>query len=194
MTQHRSLTQHIYLVRHGQTTLNAEGRLRGLANPPLDEIGIAEARAVAEALADKGASRVVSSPLERAARTARIIAEAGGVEQSVDERFNDRDYGPQTGQVKTEVIARWGSVEQAPGVEPFADVLARARPALDALLDDTHGDPVIVVTHDAVIRPLIADIDPTQADLEAPTGSWNDLVRTGGVWTVLLTDQKPPRK
>lgn len=191
MTQQRSHPQHVYLVRHGQTALNAEGRLRGLANPPLDEVGIAEARAVAEALVGTGASRVVSSPLERAAHTARIIAEAAGVEQSVDERFNDRDYGPQTAQIKVDVIARWGSVDKAPGVEPLADVLARARPALDTLLDDSLGAPVIVVTHDAVIRPLIADIDPTQIELEVPTGSWNDLVRTDGEWIVVRTDQKP---
>jgi probable phosphoglycerate mutase len=193
MTPQPNQPQHVYLVRHGQTALNAEGRLRGLANPPLDEIGVAEARAVAEALSGKGASRVVSSPLERASRTAGIIAEAAGVESSVDERFNDRDYGPQTGEIKAEVIARWGSVDDAPGVEPAGIVLARARPALDALLDDSIGGPVIVVTHDAVIRPLIADIDPTQTELEAPTGSWNDLVRTGGTWAVLTTDQKPRR-
>ena len=39
--------RHLYLVRHGQTALNAEGRLRGLSNPPLDETGDAEARNLA---------------------------------------------------------------------------------------------------------------------------------------------------
>ncbi|HWU48178.1 MAG TPA: histidine phosphatase family protein, partial [Humibacter sp.] len=38
--------QHLYLARHGQTVLNAEGRLRGLANPPLNEVGQAEAAAL----------------------------------------------------------------------------------------------------------------------------------------------------
>lgn len=183
----------MYLVRHGQTALNAEGRLRGLASPPLDEVGIAEARAVAEALAAKGATRVLSSPLERAAHTAQIIAEAAGVKQTADERFNDRDYGPQTGQIKADVITQWGSLDNAPGVEPLENVLARARPALDSLLDDPLGGPVIVVTHDAVIRPLIANIDPTLTELEAPTGSWNDLVRTAGTWKILMTDQMPRR-
>ncbi|MCX7520862.1 histidine phosphatase family protein [Microbacterium sp. STN6] len=191
MTQDTNRAQHVYLVRHGQTALNAEGRLRGLANPPLDGIGLAEAKALAGVLAAKGPVRVVSSPLARAARTAGIIAEAAGVGCSVDERFNDRDYGPQTGNIKAEVIAQWGTVDDAPGVEPLEDVLARARPELDALLDGPEGDPVIVVTHDAVIRPLIAELDSTKTGLEVPTGSWNDLVRVGGVWSVLAVDQKP---
>jgi broad specificity phosphatase PhoE len=182
--------RHLYLVRHGQTALNAEGRLRGLSNPPLDETGVAEARHLARVFAGIGPSVVVSSPLERAVHTARLIAEAAGAAHRVDERFNDRDYGPQTGEVKAEVIARWGTVDDAPGVEPTANVLARARPALDVLLDTAEG-PVIVVTHDAVIRPLIASIDPTKKDLAAPTGSWNDLCRTNGTWSVLTTDQKP---
>lgn len=183
--------RHLYLVRHGQTALNAEGRLRGLSDPPLDETGLAEARNLAVAFATKRPSIVVSSPLERAVDTARVIAEAAGAARWVDEHFNDRDYGPQTGQLKEEVIARWGTVDDAPGVEPAAAVLARARPGLDALLNDAPGLSVIVVTHDAVIRPLIASIDPTKTDLAAPTGSWNDLCRTDGTWSVLATDQKP---
>lgn len=191
MTHTMERTQHVYLVRHGQTALNAEGRLRGLANPPLDQVGLAEAQAVADVLLVKTLVRVVSSPLARAARTAGIIADTAGVPHSVDERFNDRDYGPQTGNVKAEVIAQWGTVDDAPGVEPLANVLARARPALDALLDDQGGDPVVVVTHDAVIRPLIAELDPTQTELEVPTGSWAELTRTDGVWRVAAVDQKP---
>lgn len=189
-------TQHLYLVRHGQTALNAEGRLRGLANPPLDAKGEAEVGRLAAALATRGIATVVSSPLDRAAHTARIIAATAGVTSVTDDRFNDRDYGRWTGELLTEVLAQWGTLDDAPGVEPVAHVLARARPALDALLDDAlrgaHPEaPVVVVTHDALIRPLIVGIDPTKTGLATPTASWNDLVRTRGVWSVGLTDQKP---
>jgi probable phosphoglycerate mutase len=185
-------TRHLYLARHGQTALNAEGRLRGLADPPLDATGIAEAQSLAAELAPKNPSIVISSPLQRAARTAQILADTAGAPQVTDDRFNDRDYGPQTGQVKDEVIASWGSVDRAPGVEPVADVLARARPALDAVLD-AHPGTVVVVTHDAVIRPLLKAIDPTKTDLTVPTGSWNHLVRTGTAWQVHETDQRAER-
>lgn len=46
------MAQHVYLVRHGETALNADGRLRGLADPELNETGEAQARAVALALAN----------------------------------------------------------------------------------------------------------------------------------------------
>ncbi|WP_334172454.1 histidine phosphatase family protein [Sinomonas sp.] len=188
----------LYLVRHGRTALNAQGRLRGLADPALDEAGIAEAERLARDLAATAAAMVVSGPLERARRTAQIIAQATSIPHLVDERFNDRDYGPQTGRVKAEVEAEYGSVDAAPGVEPAETVLARARPALDdlVLLDDLvdrdSPRPVIVVTHDAVIRPLIGALDATRV-LEAPTGSWNLLRREGGSWVVVAVDQKPPQ-
>jgi broad specificity phosphatase PhoE len=195
MTTQSNAAQHLYLVRHGQTVLNAEGRLRGLADPELDETGVLEAQALAGALAVMLPSAVVSSPLRRAVHTARVIAREAGVPYSVDDRFNDRDYGPQTGQVKSEVIARWGSVDGAPGVEALSRVLSRARPALDAVLDGLRdgasGGTVVVVTHDAVIRPLIASIEAARTGLLVPTGCWNHLIRTDGVWSVAEVDQKP---
>ena len=186
----------LYLVRHGRTALNAVGRLRGHANPPLDDRGECEARAVGAVIARTRPARVYCSPLDRAVRTAQLIGEACGIEAESDERFMDRDYGPWTGELRDEVITRFGSVDAAPGVEPTASVLERARPAIDAVLDETitagtHG-PVVIVTHDAVIKPLVRSIDPSRTELTAPTGSWNELVREGGVWTVVLVDQVPP--
>jgi broad specificity phosphatase PhoE len=52
----------VYLARHGRTALNAEGWLRGLRDPPLDEVGIAEACRLADALAVQSPVAVVSSP------------------------------------------------------------------------------------------------------------------------------------
>ena len=181
----------LLLVRHGQTALNAEGRLRGLANPPLDGTGIAEARAVAEALASGGIVEVRCSPLDRAVTTARIIAERCGCAVETDPAFNDRDYGPWTGQVKAEVVAQFGSVDAAPGVEPIDHVLKRVWPALDAVMDAHGRVPIAVVTHDALIRPILTTIDPRIGPIEARTGSWNELVRHGSSWTVLKYDQNP---
>lgn len=56
----------VLLVRHGRTALNAQGRLRGLSDPPLDEVGLAEAARLAAALAPECATVVLCSPLPRA--------------------------------------------------------------------------------------------------------------------------------
>lgn len=181
---------HLFLVRHGQTALNAEGRLRGLANPPLDGTGIAEARAVAEALASAGIVEVRCSPLDRAVTTARIIAERCGCAVETDPAFNDRDYGPWTGHVKQDVVAEFGSVDAAPGVEPISRVLERAVPALERLVRSSGG-PVCVVTHDAVIRPLLENVDPANRIARVLTGSWSELKLEQGTWSVMHLDQKP---
>lgn len=187
MTDTESATRHIYLARHGRTALNAAGRLRGLADPELDPTGIAQAEHLAHSLAGKTFSLVLSSPLQRATRTAAIIAEAAGVPHRADARLNDRDYGPWTGHLTTDVLSQWGTVDNAPGVESVQHVLERVRPALDAIADDTRS--VVIVTHDAVIRPIIASIEPTRPSPAVPTASWSELTRTNGQWHVVSTDQ-----
>ena len=65
----------LLLVRHGQTPLNADGRLRGHLDPDLDAVGLAEVTALARALAPMRLVRILSSPLRRAMATAEAIAE-----------------------------------------------------------------------------------------------------------------------
>jgi len=188
------MAQHVYLVRHGETSLNTDGRLRGLADPELNELGERQAQAVAIALADVDAGVAVSSPLRRAVHTAAAIADEMGIEHQVDDRFNDRDYGSWTGKVKSEVVAEWGSVDAAPGVEPMETVLSRSRPALDewGAWAESRQKAVIVVTHDAVIRPLLGHIAPSLSAVSVPTASYHVLRYETGVWSVELTDQQAP--
>jgi len=171
----------VILVRHGRTALNAAGRLRGLADPELDDVGVAQATATAAALQPLGVDRVLSSPLHRAVHTATIIADACGVTHTVDAAFNDRDYGPWTGHLKDEVVAQFGSVSAAPGVEPVDVVMARVLPALDALA--SADESVVVVTHDAVIGPILTHVQPG-IDVTVDNGAWAVLVRDGDRWVV----------
>lgn len=186
------LAVRVLLVRHGQTALNAEGRLRGLADPELDDTGIAQAHATAQALQPLRLREVLSSPLRRAVTTAQIIARASGISADVDPAFNDRDYGPWTGHVKTEVIRQWGSVDAAPGVEAASIVLTRAMHALNAFAHAAEsGHPIAVVTHDAVIRPILASIQPGISPI-VETGSWAELAHTNDGWEVLSFDNTAP--
>ena len=175
----------VLLVRHGRTALNAEGRLRGLADPELDPVGVAQAEATAAALRRYRIGRVVSGPLDRAVTTARIIATANGVESEVDPAFNDRDYGPWTGHLRSEVIERFGTVDNAPGVEPATVARDRAFAAIRAL--EPNDRPVAIVTHDAIIRPLLLEIDASLEPI-VDTGSWAEIVSTEEGWTVVSVD------
>ena len=185
--------QSIYLVRHGETAFNADGRLRGLADPDLHAAGLGQAKSLASALASAGTSIIVSSPLLRVVHTAAIIAQSCQTEHKVDVRFNDRDYGRWTGQPKTDVIAQWGTVDAAPGVEPTSSILSRARPALDAWAEQAQAcdHTLIVVTHDAVIRPLLINIAPALPLPNVPTGSYQLLRRHQTTWRIERTDQLP---
>ena len=176
------MTTRVILVRHGRTALNAAGKLRGLADPELDELGVEQAAATAQALQPFGLDRVLSSPLHRAVHTATIIADVSGVSHTVDPAFNDRDYGPWTGHLKDEVVAQWGSVDAAPGVEAVDVVMARVMPALDALAAEADTT-IAVVTHDAVIGPILSSVEPG-IDPTIDNGGWAVLTRDGDTWVV----------
>jgi probable phosphoglycerate mutase len=92
----------LLMVRHGQSTWNADGRWQGHADAPLSVLGEAQAAAAAEAIGDIDV--VVASDLARARRTAEIIADALGVGPAlVDARLRERDAGAWTGLTRHEI-------------------------------------------------------------------------------------------
>jgi broad specificity phosphatase PhoE len=177
-------TDRVYLARHGRTALNAQDRLRGLSDPPLDEIGIAEAARLADALATKHPTAVLCSPLQRAVATAQAIGAASDASVTVDVRLNDRDYGPMTGRLRVEVEREYGSIDLAPGVEPRAELAARARQAFFDLVADYGPGPLVMVSHDAFNRALLGQLDPALSDAPQRTACWNQLSLVDGGWRV----------
>src|SRR4051812_47094038 len=101
----------IILVRHGQTEMNREGRLQGRLDAPLTELGMEQARRCAASLAGTDAGTVVTSPLQRAADTARQIAAVLGAAVEIDDRLIELDYGDwdgrRLGDVGPAEWARW---------------------------------------------------------------------------------------
>jgi broad specificity phosphatase PhoE len=174
----------VYLARHGQTALNESGVLRGLLDPPLDETGWRQAADLGAALSRRQPSLVVASPLRRARETAQPVAESTGLAVRTDDCFLDRDYGPWAGTPKEAVVARWGSVDAAPGVEPRSAVRDRAVRGLTAL----------VVSHDAVNREVLAAVDPNLGDpdgIPQDNGCFNILQWANGGVVVLGVNELP---
>lgn len=165
----------VYLARHGRTALNADGRLRGLSDPPLDEVGCAEAARLGAELAYYQPSVVISSPLRRAVATAEAIGAAAHIEVVVDQRLNDRDYGPWTGKPRAAVEAQFGSVDNAPGVEPKAAVTTRALIVFRELTSEYTGPEVVMVSHDAFNTALLCALDPNPNGVGQHTGCYNQL-------------------
>ncbi|MFT4297448.1 MAG: histidine phosphatase family protein [Micropruina sp.] len=170
----------LYLCRHGRTPLNAAGVLRGRQDPDLDEVGRAQAQALAERLAGVHPARVVSSPLRRAVRTATPLADAAGRPVQTDPRLIDRSYGRFDGTAAEPLIARYGSLDAAPGVEPAAEFAERV---LAAANDWASGPgPVVLVTHDAAIRILLATLLPDAGVTQLDTGGSVLLTRDADGW------------
>lgn len=185
----------VLLVRHGETALNAAGRLRGRADPPLAGSGIIQVRALAHFVGSLRPARVVSGPLLRTVQTAALIAGEVGLQPLIDDDLLDRDYGPWNRHVKAEVVRQWGSLDAAPGVEPAAAVRARAKRALDSQIPFLGFQPVVLVAHDAVNSALLSCLDPSlgSADqIPQRTACYNLLEHDDHSWRVLLVDQIAP--
>ena len=164
------------LVRHGQTALNAAGQLRGRLDPTLDEVGLAEVDRLAHALTAYRPALIVCSPVRRAAQTAAAIARATGAGILMDGDLVDRDYGQWAGHTREEVVARWGSLDQAPGVETRASLTHRA---VGMLHKEFRAYPVVMVTHEVVLQAMLEHLDPTLTAARQDLAAWDVVTRQG---------------
>jgi broad specificity phosphatase PhoE len=150
----------ILLVRHGRTRANASGLLQGRADLALDELGRAQAAALAVVL-PRGAA-VITSPLTRARQTAAVIAEAGGGQVVVDERWIELDYGEwdgrQLGDVPPGTWERWrADIDFAPpGGESLAGCGGRVRQVCTELAERAEDQDIVVVSHVSPIKAAVA--------------------------------------
>lgn len=146
----------LILVRHGRTTLNADGLLQGRIDAPLDEVGRAQAAEVGARLAS--ADRVISSPLQRAVDTAATI----GLPVDIDERFIELDYGDLDGTPVSEIAADTWAVWRAsadyrpPGGETLREMGERVSEALDGLVAEATERDVVVVSHVSPVKAAVA--------------------------------------
>ncbi len=81
------------LLRHGETPLSIEKRFAGIGDVPLTANGVAQARAAALALKDRGLDAIVTSPLSRCRSTAAEVAAVTGLDVRVEDGFRETDFG-----------------------------------------------------------------------------------------------------
>lgn len=189
-----AFTTRIFLARHGQTGLNVAGLLRGRLDPLLTPFGLRQADALGEIIAQVEPRLIVASPLVRAVRTAQAVAERAHLAVEVDERLNDRDYGQWAGSSLEDVERQWGSIDDAPGVEPRSEVRDRAIEAFHDIGKRIEGRVALIVSHDAVNRSLLMALDSRlDGDTVAQeTGCYNVIDRVGDGWHVVSINNVPP--
>ena len=141
------------LIRHGQTDWNAQRRLQGSTDIPLNDVGRGQARDAVEALAGCDWDAIVSSPLSRAAETADLIA--AGLGLTVARRVPDlteRSFGPAEGMQDGPELDALRTPGGFHGAEEEDEAAGRGLAALEALAEDFRGGRVLVVTHGSLLR------------------------------------------
>ncbi len=189
----------VLLVRHGESTWNAEGRWQGQADPPLTDRGIDQARSAATGL-PRGLRHVVASDLERARVTAEVLAGAvAGLDVAVDLGFRERDAGAFSGLTRTEIHERHPGLlpddpARAPGTEgdgliappgwePDRSMQERAWAAIERVAARIEGDgatTAVVVTHSGLIYAVERDLGLERERIANLEGRW--LHRRDGGW------------
>jgi probable phosphoglycerate mutase len=149
--------------------MNAAGLWQGQADPPLTPAGVAQARALAAALAEQQAeaplAAIFTSDLERARHTAEIVAAALGLRAQPLAALREHDVGAWSGRTRDEIVARWPeeyarlragcTTTRFGGGESRSELSARVRAGLAGIAARWAGRRVALVTHLGVLRVLV---------------------------------------
>ncbi len=151
----------LHLIRHGETTSNAEGRIQGHLDVPLSDRGLREAEQLAERLAGMPIEALYASTLQRALRTAQIVAKRIEIDLQEREFLMERDVGELSGLTGEEVGEKFPAwrdhryLENAqdivPGYEDDEAFNERVIPNLLALIEAHADQEIAIVTHGGVI-------------------------------------------
>ncbi|MBR1895173.1 MAG: histidine phosphatase family protein [Pyramidobacter sp.] len=159
----------VYIVRHGRTEWNKEGRLQGQLDVKLDEKGLEQAEKTAERFKNVKLAAVLVSPLSRARVTGETIARAAGCENIIaDPGFMEINLGAVQGKTMKEILAsdlapiakQWAAAPETvrypgEGGESLGMVQKRAVEALERLAAPYEGS-VVIATHGAAATTILA--------------------------------------
>lgn len=160
-----TITTELWLVRHGQTDWNLQGRYQGNTDVPLNATGQAQAIEMAKLVDGSRLRAIYSSDLQRAYVTAQAVAERWQMPIRCDARLREVHLGKWEGLVSGEIEALypagWAAREADPlfarpiGGESVYDVAQRVWPAVDEIAAANAPGPVLLVAHGLVLATLI---------------------------------------
>lgn len=196
------MERRIVILRHGRTAWNASRRYQGQEDPPLDDVGRAQAIEAAALVAALQPSLIVSSDLQRAAHTADKLASLAGLPLVTDARLRERHLGHWQGLTRDEVATRYP--------EEFADWLAGrdvsrrggesrdevAERACSLVSELPQTGLVVLVSHGATAMCLSAALLglPQTPSILGPLANchWTELRNPGTGWVLRAHNAGPP--
>lgn len=158
----------IIIIRHGETEWNKTGRFQGHSDVPLSAEGRAQAAMLGENLAVDHVDMIYASDLTRAMETAAPLAQRFGLEVISDPQLRELNFGAWEGRNFNDVNAEnpnamknfYTDPEQAdiPESEPFPEFQRRIAGRVREIVAQERGKRIVIVSHGASIRILLADI------------------------------------
>ena len=146
----------IYLIRHGQTDWNLEGRFQGREDIALNENGIKQAYDCGKALKGEKFKAVITSPLIRAKKTAEIIAKSINVNQIiVEEAITERDFKKVSGMTPKEREAFYASGEKD-DKEPWEILSTRMMSSIKKYAEQFYDHDIVMISHGASINAVLS--------------------------------------
>ena len=145
----------LYVARHGQTAWNAENKICGTTDLPLNELGQAQAKELAEKCGAYDIDLIIASTMLRARQTAAAVAQRWNVPVITDARLVEQNYGIYEGmdrQTPGFLANKRHFAYRYPGGESMLDVGHRIYGLLEDIKRDHNGKNVLLVCHGGVMR------------------------------------------
>lgn len=156
----------IYLIRHGETTSDVEGRYGGDYDDHLTQMGRDQVEELASKLKDESIEVIFSSPLIRTQETSQILTSSLGVEIKTLKGLKERNlYSMLSGMLKSEAkekypdfVERLGNYKDAiDGAEKYEDFVERVKGALNEIYSSGY-EKIAIITHGGPIRAVFREI------------------------------------
>jgi broad specificity phosphatase PhoE len=182
----------LYLIRHGETTWNVEGRYQGQLDPPLTEQGRQQAETTAIQLATIGFEAIYSSDLARAYQTALPLAAKTGLPIQRDARLREIDQGDWEGVLIGDIRVRWAQELYGwehdpwrygpPGGECLEQLQSRVFATIDEIVTRHPQSIVAVFSHKLPIALLKIRYQ------HYPASKIWSLIPVNGAWEVFYVE------
>lgn len=187
----------IFLIRHGQTLWNEEGRYQGDKDMGLTSTGIRQAKLAARYLSKVNLCGIYSSPLKRAADTAAVIGKSKKLKVAVKENLKEINFGKWEGMKFDEISKKFHDdyhnwlkdpYNNSPtGGESFKNVQQRAVNVINNIISGNEDRrSVAVVTHGGIIVSLLVHW------LQIPVSRWRSIVQRQGAINIVVIDKGFP--
>jgi len=158
----------LYLVRHGETEWNKVSKIQGRTDTQLSSHGVEQAKKLAERLSEEDINVIYSSSLQRALKTARIIAEHKSCSIYESEAYHEIRLGPWEGMTMNEIQEKYGehlvtyrdnpANFKLPGAETFEQLSERTYRAIQEIVARHSGSNILLVSHGTAIKAAIIRI------------------------------------